>query len=120
MTKTIHINNITIEAQGLSLHSHLVRAGDTFLACKSLSDINSHGIAYAGDAIKRGASAILWEPTEQLNTMPNHCIQTVETNGQANQLAVPLYRINNLSQLASEIAAEFYDHPSQKLILEVM
>ena len=115
MSKSIQINNITIKADGLSLCSSEVKQGDTFLACKSFGDVNSHGIAYAGDAINHGATAILWEPTEQLTQMPTHVVQMIDENGQQKQISVPLYRINNLSQHVSQIASEYYDHPSKNL-----
>ncbi|MBF0266851.1 MAG: UDP-N-acetylmuramoyl-L-alanyl-D-glutamate--2,6-diaminopimelate ligase, partial [Gammaproteobacteria bacterium] len=115
MSKAIKINNITVNIDGISLHSNDIHEGDTFLACKSFADNNSHGIAYAGDAINRGAASILWEPTAQLNDMPHHVVQTVHIDGQNKAVSIPLFRINNLSAYASQIASDFYDHPSKKL-----
>ena len=64
-----------------------------------------HGIAYAGDAIKRGAILIAWEPTEELREMPFSCV----VNGRAD---VPLIKVELLHEKIGEIASRFYQHPS--------
>jgi UDP-N-acetylmuramoyl-L-alanyl-D-glutamate--2,6-diaminopimelate ligase len=98
--------------KGLSLNSKKVHEEFLFLACAG-SLVNSgeaiqsqHGIAYAGDAINRGASCILWEPTEEIDTMPASCAVK-------NKPDVPMLPVESLHEKAGEIAARFYGHPSR-------
>ena len=106
--------------KGLSLNSKKVLEDYLFLACAG-SSLNSgvrsdgdtkqqeqHGIAYAGDAINRGASCIVWEPTETLNSMPESCV----VNGKPD---VPLIPVKDLHAKVGEIAARFYEHPSRSV-----
>ncbi len=102
--------------KGLSDNSNKVHEGFLFLASagrcivtdKQTKKWPQHGIAYAGDAINRGASLILWEPTEELNEMPASCV----VKGRAE---VPLIRINLLHEKIGEIASRFYQHPSHAM-----
>jgi UDP-N-acetylmuramoyl-L-alanyl-D-glutamate--2,6-diaminopimelate ligase len=58
------------------------------------------GRAFIGDAVRRGASAVLWEP------------QGFDWRG---QWRVPNAAVPDLKQRASELAGEFHGHPSQSL-----
>jgi len=86
----------------------LASAGRCIVTDKQTKKWPQHGIAYAGDAINRGASLILWEPTEELNEMPSSCV----VKGRAE---VPLIRINLLHEKIGEIASRFYQHPSHAM-----
>lgn len=106
--------------KGLSLNSKKVHEEFLFLACAGSSPVNQtkgkkeanktvqHGIAYAGDAINRGATCIAWEPTESLEDMPVSCM--VE-----NKPDVPLIRVELLHEKVGEISARFYGHPSRSV-----
>ena len=50
-----------LEVQGLAADSRVVRDGDLFLASQGLQ---VHGLAFASQAVKQGAVAVLWEPTD--------------------------------------------------------
>ncbi len=93
--------------KGLSLNSKNVHEDFLFFACASIHNKTHHGIAYAGEAINLGASCILWEPTQELHEMPISC--SVEGR------EIPLIPVKNLHQKAGEIAARFYQKPSQTL-----
>lgn len=93
------------EISGLTLDSRQVTAGSLFLAC---AGSRSHGLAFARQAVERGAAAILWEPD----------------GGQGDRLAADLAGLSvlmlplpGLTQRASEIAARFYSQPSRALIV---
>ncbi len=81
---------------GVAMDSRAVRPGDLFLACRG---IGSHGLAFAADAIDRGAAAIAWEPD----------------GFEAVNLPLPTVRVGALARRAGEIAARFYAHPSEHL-----
>lgn len=88
-----------IEVKGLQSNSNKVTAGDVFFA---LIGIKADGRKFIDVAIKNGAIAVLRERVEG-----DEFIIWVDQ--------VPIIAINNLSQLISFIAGEFYHHPSQNM-----
>lgn len=100
----------TIEVSGLSLDSRSVQAGDVFLACVGSQD--SHGIAYAGEAGKKGAVAILWEPTAELGQMPS-AFKVQDDDGERE---IPLLAIGDLHQKVGLLAANFFGDASRELL----
>jgi UDP-N-acetylmuramoyl-L-alanyl-D-glutamate--2,6-diaminopimelate ligase len=88
---------------GLTLDSRQVTPGTLFLAC---SGSQSHGLAYARQAMAQGASAILWEPDGDAGERLAVDLQ----DGSHIVLALP-----QLSQHVSEIAARFYADPSREM-----
>ncbi len=84
-----------IVVSGLTLDSRRVRRGDAFLA---LTGVRSHGIAFAAEAIRRGAQVVLAEGP------------AVET-----ALDVPVLWVDGLRSQVSEIAARFYGRPAEAL-----
>lgn len=98
------LNNIAetdtdVECSGLCLDSRVAKKGDLFIA---LNGALQHGLNYAGQAIKNGATAVIYDPAGFQD--PQH-----KTEG---FMAIP---IRNLSQQLGEIAARFYRHPSRQL-----
>ena len=101
---------------GLSDNSKKIHEGFLFLASAGqfvllddqIKKWPRHGIAYAGEAINRGAAMIVWEPTEELNEMPGSC--TVKGKAE-----VPLIRVESLHEKIGEIASRFYQHPSHDM-----
>jgi len=90
-----------LEAQGvtatrLSLDSRAVRPGDVFVA---LAGHRSDGRAYIGQAVARGASAVLYEP------------------GPLPFIAVPHVAVENLAARIGAIAHQVYGQPSARLWL---
>ncbi len=83
----------------LTQHSHEVRPGAAFLACRGT---RRHGLDFAADVAQRGAVAILWEPDG--NTRP----PSFESD-------IVLAEVPQLSQRASELADRFFASPSRDL-----
>ncbi|HEV2682740.1 MAG TPA: UDP-N-acetylmuramoyl-L-alanyl-D-glutamate--2,6-diaminopimelate ligase, partial [Rhodanobacter sp.] len=86
-----------IVVSGLTLDSRQVRRGDAFFA---LRGTQGHGIEFASSAVRRGAQVVLAEAP------------AVEG---AAALDVPLLWIENLHAQVGEIAARFYERPSEAL-----
>jgi UDP-N-acetylmuramoyl-L-alanyl-D-glutamate--2,6-diaminopimelate ligase len=88
-----------IDVAGLALDSRTVSAGDAFVALKGGS---RHGIAYAGEAVRRGARAILFDPAE---------------GGEPRAAApgVPFIAVRELRDRLGGIADRFYGTPSARL-----
>lgn len=105
----LHIDGYDLAVSGLSLDSRRVEQDGCFMACKGVS--GDHGIAYAGEALRKGAKVVLWEVCNELGTIPSHCTVTND----AQTIDIPLIPVENLSQRISAIAADFYAHPSQHL-----
>ena len=83
---------------GLSLDSRACTQGFAFLA---VPGIHSHGISYAAQAIKNGASVVLWQPSSEvseINLPLAHCVA-----------------IHHLDDILGVLADRFYGHPSQHM-----
>lgn len=85
---------------GLSLDSRRLNVGDLFIA---LSGANQHGLIHAGQAIERGACAVVFDPA-----------------GAGMELAglfspIPKLPVAGLGFKLGEIAARFYGDPSRQL-----
>ena len=87
---------------GLALDSRYVISGDLFFA---LSGTQSDGRRYIGDAIQRGAVAVLVEKNHRA------------PNGAVEGDAIPVIEIEDLAQKVSAISARFYGAPSQNMTL---
>jgi UDP-N-acetylmuramoyl-L-alanyl-D-glutamate--2,6-diaminopimelate ligase len=87
-----------IAVSGLCLDSRQVREGDAFFA---LRGTRGHGIAFAAGAVQRGARVILAEAPAPVLAVP--------------ELGVPVLWIDGLHAQVGEIAARFYDRPSEAL-----
>jgi UDP-N-acetylmuramoyl-L-alanyl-D-glutamate--2,6-diaminopimelate ligase len=83
-----------IVVRGLTLDSRRVRAGDAFIA---LQGAHAHGVTFAPAALAQGAAAILAEaPAPAVSTGP-------------------IISIDHLRDHVGEIAARFFDRPTQSL-----
>lgn len=89
---------------GVCQDSRLCEKGDAYLA---LSGATTHGYRFAEAAVERGAVVVLVSP-EVVN---EHQSITQELR----DLQVPIVPIENLDDLASAMAAKFYNFPSQAL-----
>lgn len=90
---------VDVAINGLSLDSRNIKAGELFIA---LNGALQHGTAHTMQAITNGAVAMIYDPegmSEPLNDLRGF-----------KAVAIP-----NLSQHLGEIAARFYQHPSQQL-----
>ncbi|WP_424681872.1 UDP-N-acetylmuramoyl-L-alanyl-D-glutamate--2,6-diaminopimelate ligase [Frateuria sp. YIM B11624] len=81
---------------GLTLGSRQVQPGEAFVA---LHGTRAHGIAYAAEAVARGAAVVLAEAPAVAGFTPG----------------VPVLWIDDLHARLGEIAARFYDHPARAL-----
>lgn len=81
----------------LSLSSQDTGPGQAFLAVRGT---RMHGLAFAADAVARGASCVIYESGE---------------GAVAPDLPVPSVGVPELSRHAGEIAARFHGHPSDAL-----
>jgi UDP-N-acetylmuramoyl-L-alanyl-D-glutamate--2,6-diaminopimelate ligase len=83
---------------GLALDSRDVRPGDLFFAQKGH---RCHGMAYAGDACARGASAIVYDPSGG-----------GESLAQQSRVRIPCIAIEALDERIGPMADKFFRHPS--------
>lgn len=95
-----------INIAGLSFDSREIKHQYLFLAVKG-SSIN--GIEFINNAIEQGAAAVLWEADEDIDAIKINWRKT------SSNIAVPIIAIENLSQVAGELADNFYKHPSKKI-----
>jgi UDP-N-acetylmuramoyl-L-alanyl-D-glutamate--2,6-diaminopimelate ligase len=91
-----------IMIRGLSQDSRRIQSGDLFLACQGNQ---SHGIEHIEQAIARGAVAVAIEP--------GHNTASVDPAA----YAVPVFWIEGLNGLLSELGGRFYAHPSHEMRL---
>ncbi len=111
MNKITLENGINIDVSGISIDSRDINPGELFCACAgSVAQVknnskSNHGIAYAGQAIKKGATAVLWEPTNEITNIPKRCQET------------PLYKVEGLHKKIGQLAAQFYQNPSLEMQL---
>jgi UDP-N-acetylmuramoyl-L-alanyl-D-glutamate--2,6-diaminopimelate ligase len=89
-----------LDIRGLSLDSREVSSGDLFIA---LSGAKQHGLRHLGQAVSRGAAAVLFDPA-----------------GEGRQLAekaseIMLVPMENLNAKLGTIASRFFGDPSQRL-----
>jgi UDP-N-acetylmuramoyl-L-alanyl-D-glutamate--2,6-diaminopimelate ligase len=90
-----------ITVEGIELDSRKIKEGDLFLACKGRQ---FHGRQFVSQALERGAKAVLVESDLQEE-------QSYFESG------VPVIPVSSLSSRSSQIAGEFYGHPSAEIEL---
>lgn len=86
-----------LRVKGLVTDSRAVAAGDLFLA---VAGARRHGLEFVGQALERGAAAVIWEPRD--GCAPG-------------ALPVPQLAVKGLGQRLGLIAGRFYAHPSRAL-----
>ena len=89
-----------MEITGLALDSRQVQSGNAFIA---LAGSKQHGLIYAGQAVKQGAIAVIYEKVKG-------CAELLKNISGFN-----LIEVENLRGVVGEIAARFYNHPSRQL-----
>lgn len=90
-----------LNALGVSLNSHEITEGDVFIA---LNGAKQHGLAYATQAIENGAVAILFDSQD------THIAEMYFDMSKTVAIAIP-----DLLQNLGEMAARFYQYPSQAM-----
>jgi len=89
-----------LSVTGLSLDSRRIQPGDLFLACAGTAQ---HGMHFIEQAIENGAIAVALEPTAES--------ESIDPNG----YVVPVFWVEHLHYVASEVAGRFYGHPSHEM-----
>jgi UDP-N-acetylmuramoyl-L-alanyl-D-glutamate--2,6-diaminopimelate ligase len=87
-----------LEVSGLALDSREIGSGEAFVALRGGS---RHGLEHAGDAVARGARAVLFDPAESAAS--------------AAPAGVPLVAVRDLRDRLGGIADRFYGAPSSRL-----
>ncbi len=93
-----------VQISGLAVDSRALEPGDLFLACVGT---RGHGLDHLGQAVVRGAAAVLAEPAGGWG------VERIRMA--ARELRVPLISLAELSRHASALAARFYAEPSRSL-----
>jgi UDP-N-acetylmuramoyl-L-alanyl-D-glutamate--2,6-diaminopimelate ligase len=88
-----------VAIEGLALDSRAIAPGDAFVA---LRGAQGHGLDHAGEAIARGARAVLWDPSE--GRAPA-----------AGDSHVPYVAVRELRDRLGALADRFYGMPSSRL-----
>lgn len=103
LLKDLAITNIDsdLSISGLTLNSNAVSEGNIFIA---LHGSKQHGLTYTQQAIERGAAAILFDGND-IELAKKHI---------TNPNVLPI-AITNLAENLGEMAARFYQHPSQQM-----
>ncbi len=85
-----------VVVRDLTLDSRAVQPGDAFVA---LAGRTTHGLDHVGEAVARGASAVIWDPTEgrELPSLPP---------------AVTAVSVPGLKPELGDVADRFYGEPS--------
>jgi len=99
----IESQNLDIEVTGLCLDSRKIKPGQVFIA---LNGEENHGIDFAYQVQRAGASAILAESVVKDKAMP-------KVRQQA--LSITVIEIENLADKLGNAASHFYNNPSNKL-----
>lgn len=94
-----------IEVKGLTLDSRQLVVGDVFFACASESGGADKRLAYAQEAIAKGAAAVLIEGKEGQDT-------TVSRHYLSHTHWLPVIEVPMLKRYIGDIAARFYNHPT--------
>lgn len=89
---------------GVCQDSRLCEKGDAYFA---LSGVTTHGYQFAQAAVEKGAAVVLVSP----DVAGEHLAITNELVRQQ----VPVLQVDKLDELASALAAKFYNFPSQSL-----
>ena len=100
---TLQTHHSETSITGLSLDSRFTKEGDLFVA---LQGLQQHGLEHASQAIKNGASALVWESSSQVNEskLPDN---------------IPSLEIDNLQQKLGLICQRFYNISIRWIIVNI-
>lgn len=100
-----------IDIIDLTLDSRFVRPGSAFIALPGVRNartgLRNHGVSFVSQAVKAGASVVLWEPVGDISApaLPGHIVA----------IAVP-----QLSSIVGALADRFFDAPSQAVCVNAV
>ncbi len=89
-----------IQVTGISQDSRKVADNDMFIAVRGSG---THGLNFAADAVRAGASVVLWDEAD--------------TDLDATAGKIVYIEVDQLQRRVGEIAARFYNRPSQHLMM---
>ena len=89
-----------VALNGLALDSRFIQPGDAFIA---LAGIRQHGLQHVTEAVARGASAIIYDPSG------------AEPKTLSGIADMPTIAVEGLGQKLGTIANRFYSEPSRKI-----
>ena len=99
-----------LEVSDVTLDSRAARPGALFLACRGRG---RHGAEFAGEALARGARAILYEPCDGAADLVESALRgPSRANGSPEVFVAP---VPQLSRHVGTIADRFFGQPSQAL-----
>ena len=103
------LENFDVPVSGLELDSRQVKNGNVFVA---LQGETVHGLSFVREAVAAGAIAVLYESagSEKL-------ISSLVEELAADDVAVPLFEVVDLSDHLGEIASKFYGAPSKSIFV---
>ncbi len=101
-----------LEVGDVTLDSRAVGPGALFLACRGLG---RHGAEFAGEALARGARAILYEPSPGALQLVEAGLRAVAGADNFGRNEVFVAPVPQLSRHAGTIADRFFARPSQML-----
>lgn len=88
-----------VPVSGLATDSRVLNPGDVFLACQGTTQ---HALSHLDEALRRGASAVLWERTEAVRSAPG-------------AIPVPSLGVAALSEYVGPIASRFFGDPTRSM-----
>jgi UDP-N-acetylmuramoyl-L-alanyl-D-glutamate--2,6-diaminopimelate ligase len=101
-----------LEVSDVTLDSRSARPGALFLACRGRG---RHGAAFAGEALARGASAVLYEPADGAPELIETAVEGLPPARRDGAQGVFVAPVTLLSRHCGLIADRFFGEPSRAL-----
>jgi len=101
-----------VEVSDVTLDSRAAGPGALFLACRGHG---RHGAQFAGEALARGARAVLYEPSEGVPELIQAALEGTPGARGKGSPEVFVAPVSHLSRHAGLIAGRFFGEPSQAL-----
>ena len=103
-----------LEVSDVTLDSRAASPGALFLACRGHG---RHGAEFMGEALARGARAVLYEPAPGASELVETALGGSIRNGNGESQGVFVAAIPHLSRQVGTIADRFFGSPSQALTI---
>lgn len=104
-----------LEVSDVTLDSRAASPGALFLACRGQG--RRHGAEFAGEAVARGARAVLYEELPGALELVEAGLRGLARDGSAGRHEVFVASVAELSRHAGTIADRFFGRPSQALTI---
>jgi len=103
-----------LEVTDVTLDSRAAGPGTLFLACRGHA---RHGAEFAGEAVARGARAVLYEPSPGARELVEAGVRGLADARRSGSEEVFVAPVSQLSRHAGTIADRFFDRPSASLTI---